>query len=104
MVTKTEGRQLVRFEEVGSKDVATVGGKNANLGEMIRELKGKGIPVPDGFATTAKAYRDFLEANNLADRIESQLADYRNKRKELHEIGEAIRGMFLEAEFPDDLS
>jgi pyruvate,water dikinase len=104
MVTKTEGRQLVRFEEVGSKDVATVGGKNANLGEMIRELKDKGIPVPDGFATTAKAYRDFLEANNLADRVESQLADYRNKRKELHEIGEAIRGMFLEAEFPDDLA
>jgi pyruvate,water dikinase len=104
MAVKTKRNLLVWFEEVGAKDVADVGGKNANLGEMIRELKNKGIPVPDGFATTSAAYKAFLEANSLTEKIDAEIRDYREKRKKLHEVGEAIRQMFAEAEFPDDLA
>jgi pyruvate,water dikinase len=104
MEVKTKEKQLVWFEEVDVKDVARVGGKNASLGEMIRELKDKGIPVPDGFATTAAAYRAFLEANNLTDKIRVQLEDLRSKKKPLHEVGGTIRQMFADAEFPPDLA
>lgn len=55
-------RQFVRhFSEIGAGDVPLVGGKNASLGEMYRELSGQGIPVPDGFAVTADAYRHALD-------------------------------------------
>jgi pyruvate,water dikinase len=104
MVVKTREKQLVWFEEVGKDNVAQVGGKNANLGEMIRELKNKGIPVPDGFATTANAYRTFLEANNLTDKIQAQLEDLRRRKKPLQEVGSTIRQMFADAEFPPDLA
>jgi pyruvate,water dikinase len=104
LARKKEKRHLVWFEDVGSRDVSEVGGKNASLGEMIRELKEKGISVPDGFATTAAAYRAFLDANDLPGKIQSQLEEYRNKKKKLHQTGEAIRRMFLDAEFPTDLA
>ncbi len=104
MVVKTKEKQLVWFEEVGKDDVAEVGGKNANLGEMIRELKNKGIPVPDGFATTAGAYRAFLEANNLTEKIQDQLEQFRSKKKSLQEVGSTIRQLFDDAEFPSDLA
>ena len=51
------------FSELDEDDVALVGGKNASLGEMIKELKKEEILVPEGFATTAEAYRDFLSHN-----------------------------------------
>ncbi|OGT29628.1 MAG: phosphoenolpyruvate synthase [Gammaproteobacteria bacterium RIFCSPHIGHO2_12_FULL_35_23] len=57
------------FNEVGMKDVAIVGGKNASLGEMITELTDLGIKVPFGFATTSQAYLDFLKHNDLENRI-----------------------------------
>jgi pyruvate,water dikinase len=49
------------FNEIGVNDVALVGGKNASLGEMVRELGAQGVRVPNGFAITAQAYRDVLE-------------------------------------------
>jgi len=55
----------VRYEEVGIKDVGEVGGKNASLGEMIRTLHAKGVPVPSGFVVTATAYFHFLEQTGL---------------------------------------
>ncbi|MFN6351845.1 MAG: PEP/pyruvate-binding domain-containing protein, partial [Cyanobacteriota bacterium] len=58
-------RLVVPFEEVGIDAVAEVGGKNASLGEMIRELVGEGVRVPGGFATTAAAYRHHLSAAGL---------------------------------------
>ena len=64
---------VVWFEELGANDVQRVGGKNASLGEMIRTLKDDGVRVPDGFATTADAYRKFLEANSLTERIQAHL-------------------------------
>lgn len=65
----TKGNQYIFwFEDLSSKDVPLVGGKNASLGEMIRSLKKEGVHVLDGFATTLEAYWEFLEANDLKER------------------------------------
>ena len=65
--------RTVRFEHLGMHDVARVGGKNASLGEMIRGLASAQVRVPDGFATTADAYREFLAHQGLAARIDARL-------------------------------
>ncbi|MFY9260675.1 MAG: phosphoenolpyruvate synthase [Gallionella sp.] len=67
-------RYVMPFETLGIADIASVGGKNASLGEMIRHLGASGVIVPGGFATTAQAYRDFLHDNGLDVRIEAALA------------------------------
>lgn len=67
------GRFVVLFSQLRMSDVDTVGGKNASLGEMISQLSARGIRVPDGFATTADAYREFLRANDLEARINERL-------------------------------
>lgn len=95
---------VVWFDEVGADDVARVGGKNASLGEMIRSLSAVGVRVPDGFATTAAAYRAFIAHNRLDDRIRSALAAYRSGEKTLAFAGEAIRETFLSSEFPPGLA
>ena len=69
-------RHYIRwFEEIGIGDVASVGGKNASLGEMVRNLGRYGIKVPPGFAITADGYGRFIEANNLETLIASRLAE-----------------------------
>ncbi|MBU0498956.1 MAG: phosphoenolpyruvate synthase [Gammaproteobacteria bacterium] len=60
---------IIPLEQLGMGDVETVGGKNASLGEMIRNLAGLGVRVPGGFATTALAYREFLAQSGLDQRI-----------------------------------
>ena len=65
---------ILWFDELGMNDVERVGGKNASLGEMISNLAEAGVSVPNGFATTAHAYREFLAHKNLADRINQSLA------------------------------
>jgi pyruvate,water dikinase len=67
-------RYVVRLREVGRHDVASVGGKNSSLGEMLRSLSQLGVDVPDGFATTADAFRDFVGQQGLSSRIEAALA------------------------------
>ncbi|WP_244963575.1 phosphoenolpyruvate synthase [Oceanidesulfovibrio marinus] len=74
-----------------------VGGKNASLGEMIRSLSAQGISVPDGFATTADAYREFLEVNGLDEKIRIRLDDYHAGKKSLHKTGVSIRRLFGQA-------
>jgi pyruvate,water dikinase len=95
---------VVWFENVTSADVAMVGGKNASLGEMIRSLKKEKVRVPDGFATTAKAYWEFLEANDLASKIRDHLADWRKDEKNLEKAGRAIRKLFKKSEFPEHIA
>ncbi|TVM31930.1 phosphoenolpyruvate synthase [Oceanidesulfovibrio marinus] len=85
------------FEELGNSDVPRVGGKNASLGEMIRSLSTQGISVPDGFATTADAYREFLEVNGLDEKIRIRLDDYHAGKKSLHKTGVSIRRLFGQA-------
>src|SRR5687767_188362 len=66
---------IKRFDDIGIEDIPLVGGKNASLGEMRRALTSKGMPVPDGFATTAAAYWHFLDETGLKSLIENALAD-----------------------------
>lgn len=95
------GATLLWFEDVSRLDVAIVGGKNASLGEMVRALTPKGIRIPDGFATTAGAYRRFLAANNLETTIRAELAELKAGRKTLQACGQAIRGAILAGEWPE---
>ncbi|MCF8145812.1 MAG: phosphoenolpyruvate synthase [Deltaproteobacteria bacterium] len=99
-----ESPYVLSFEEIGSKDVPKVGGKNASLGEMIRNLKEEGIRVPLGFATTAEAYREFLDANNLQEKIERRLRDLNQGDTSLEQTGKAVRRFFLKAAFPEGVS
>lgn len=64
------------LQDLTNDDVDAVGGKNASLGEMIGALAARGVPVPGGFATTAAAYRSFLEHNELGDAIRSDVAAF----------------------------
>lgn len=92
------------FETIGAGDVAYVGGKNASLGEMIQALKHEGVRVPDGFATTAHAYRAFLETNHLLPKIHTRLQDWHDGRTSLAQLGKSLRRMFQQAEFPEDIA
>ena len=92
--------QVVWFESVGTGDVALVGGKNASLGEMIAHLAAQGVRVPPGFATTADAYRQFVDANHLTEHISRELADYAAGKVGLAEAGQSIRRAFLRADWP----
>ena len=65
---------IVPLDALSMADVPRVGGKNASLGEMIRNLSGAGVKVPGGFATTAQAFWDFLDHNDLRARIQARLA------------------------------
>jgi pyruvate,water dikinase len=74
MSTTEIATNLIRwFNQVGINDVPLVGGKNASLGEMYRELTPHGIRIPNGFATTAEAYRKYLDETGLHERIEKIL-------------------------------
>jgi pyruvate,water dikinase len=85
-------------------DVEIVGGKNASLGEMIRNLGGLGVQVPGGFATTSAAYRDFLETDKLGERIHATLKDLDvDNIDTLNEAGHAIRNWITGTELPKRL-
>ena len=88
------------FETLGIGDVARVGGKNASLGEMTRTLKKEGVRVPDGFATTAAAYRDYVAINGIERELRTRLEALKRGKASLHETGAAIRQLFLDREFP----
>ncbi len=92
------------FDQVGIDDVGLVGGKNASLGEMYRELAPRGVKIPNGFATTADAYRYFLSESGLDEKIHQALADLNTHDiKNLREHGAFVRQAILQTKFPDDL-
>ncbi len=94
-------KSVLWFSELGMHDVETVGGKNASLGEMIRNLASAGVQVPNGFATTAAAYREFLAHEGLADRINAQLSALDvDDVVALARTGKAIREAVVKAPFP----
>ena len=96
--------KVIWFKELGMGDVELVGGKNASLGEMIQHLSKAGVRVPNGFATTAQAYREFLSHEGLADRINAKLdsLDIEDVQA-LAAAGKEIRAAVMEAPFPADL-
>ncbi|QGZ30889.1 phosphoenolpyruvate synthase [Stutzerimonas stutzeri] len=95
---------VVSLDKLGNHDVERVGGKNASLGEMISNLAGAGVSVPGGFATTAQAYRDFMELSGLNEQIHALLdALDVDDVNALAKAGAQIRGWVMEAEFPPQL-
>ncbi|RJX79561.1 phosphoenolpyruvate synthase [Pseudomonas sp. LS-2] len=96
---------VVSLDKLGKHDVEHVGGKNASLGEMISNLAGAGVSVPGGFATTAQAYRDFLEQSGLNDQIHKALdALDVDDVNALAKTGAQIRQWIMDAEFPEKLN
>ena len=95
---------VIKLAELGMNDVETVGGKNASLGEMISNLSNLGVTVPGGFATTAAAYRAFLSADGLDDRISAVLDDLDvDDIDALTATGKSIRQWILETPLPERL-
>jgi pyruvate,water dikinase len=93
------------FSEIGIDDLPRVGGKNASLGEMYRELTAKGVRVPDGFATTADAYRLFLSSTGLDEKIRGFLRDLDTRDiANLRLRGSQIRQAILATELPAELA
>jgi pyruvate,water dikinase len=115
-MNKKHAAFTLKFEAVGIRDVGRVGGKNASLGEMIRELSSKGVRVPSGFIVTADAYRYFIEntlvggggkqgALTLKEYIKKTLTGLNTKNlKDLARRGELIRDTMRRAEFPPELT
>jgi pyruvate,water dikinase len=95
---------ILWFDQTGIEDVPFVGGKNASLGEMYRNLTPKGVRIPNGFAITAHAYRYFLEKAGIKDRIRNILKTLNTKDiKNLQDHGHLVRQTILQAEFPEEL-
>lgn len=97
-------KYILWFEEIGIDDFPLVGGKNASLGEMLRELSSKGIQVPNGFAITTNAFKRFVEANRLETKVQKALEGLDTSNHSiLASKGKEVRMLFLNSEFPQDL-
>jgi pyruvate, water dikinase len=94
--------QVIWFDDLTRSDVPRVGGKNASLGEMVSKLTTQGIKVPAGFATTAEAYRLFVDRNELQATISSALLELDSGKASLVEAGQVIRRAFLRGEWPEE--
>ncbi len=95
---------IMWFDQISINDVGLVGGKNASLGEMYRNLKSKGVNIPNGFAITAEAYKHLLKHGGIENEIESAMEgldthDIDNLKKR----GKKIREIILNSPFPPDL-
>src|SRR5882757_3096774 len=98
------GPYVIGFGQLRMSDVERVGGKNASLGEMLSQLSRQGIRVPDGFATTAEAFREFLRANALTARIAQRLEHLNvDDVTALEGAGRQIRGWVEEGALPESL-
>ncbi|USP41696.1 phosphoenolpyruvate synthase [Acinetobacter sp. XS-4] len=94
---KTLEARVIGLEKLGKHDVELVGGKNSSLGEMISHLSNAGVSVPGGFATTADAYREFLDQSGLNARIQAELAQLNvDDVNALAETGAKIRQWIVE--------
>ncbi|WP_276504694.1 phosphoenolpyruvate synthase [Terrimonas pollutisoli] len=92
---------IKKFKEISIADIAAVGGKNSSLGEMFSKLSSKGIPVPDGFATTAFAFEEFLSHNSLHLPLHDLVNDLdKNNFSNLQTIGAKARALLLKADMP----
>ncbi|MGV3504550.1 MAG: phosphoenolpyruvate synthase [Adhaeribacter sp.] len=95
---------ILSFSEISLQHLPEVGGKNASLGEMYRMLAASHIRIPNGFATTSQAFRDFLDLNHLPPAIASRLAALDTATfANLHQVGSQIRDLILQSQLPPDL-
>ncbi len=98
------GTNIIWFKELGKDDVESVGGKNSSLGEMISNLTQLGVKVPDGYATTAEAFRRFIAFNNLENHINDELNNLDVEDvNALQKCGAKIRQWVIDAPLQDDL-
>src|ERR1700682_4248473 len=99
-----EQQRVVALDRLGMSDLAQGGGKNASLGEMMRHLASEGVRVPGGFATTAFAFHEFIDASQLRPRIDAALAKLDvDDVKALSSAGAEIRAWIVEAPLPPPL-
>lgn len=95
---------VLELDEVGLTDISLVGGKNASLGEMIQQLSSKGVSVPGGFATTAYAYRYFIQTAGLEEKLRQLFADLDVEDvNNLRQRGRQARTLMLQTPFPTEL-
>jgi len=93
--------QILKFNQVGKTDIPYVGGKGANLGEMVSA----NIPVPDGFIVTAKAYYDFIKLTSLKEKILAELSGLNvDDSDALNEASKKVRTAILRAKMPEELA
>ncbi|MBU2710715.1 phosphoenolpyruvate synthase [Zooshikella harenae] len=96
-------KYVIPFTQLGVNDIPLVGGKNASLGEMISALSDAGVKVPDGFATTADAYREFLSQQGLDQRIKAELNQLDvDDVQALAKAGRSIRQWIIDMPFPTE--
>jgi pyruvate,water dikinase len=101
MSKKKSARNILWFKEISKDDIPLVGGKAANLGELVRA----GIPVPNGFAVTSKAYFDFLKKSALREKIKIELTDLDvSSNKKLRRASQRIKTAILAADLPTELA
>ena len=92
------------FAEIRNEDVASVGGKNASLGEMYQDLTKVGVKIPNGFAITADAYWRVVKTGDVIDRLRDNLADLdKTSLSNLEGRGKKARDLILGAGIPDDI-
>lgn len=103
-MSSSMNRNVRPFAELCLDDLEEVGGKNSSLGEMVSQLSSLGVRVPDGFATTANAFRRFIGDTGLAAEISEKLRGLdTDDTRALAEVGKAIRQSVINREFPEDL-
>ncbi|MDP2925107.1 MAG: phosphoenolpyruvate synthase [Nanoarchaeota archaeon] len=103
-ITNKKKEFVLWFKDLSIGDVPLVGGKNASLGEMYRELTKQGVKIPNGFAVTAYAYRYFIEKAGIKDDIKEILKDLNtHDMKNLSERGHRVREAILSGEIPDEI-
>ena len=104
LIVRPVMKLIKTFSEIRNQDTPVVGGKNASLGEMISQLGPKGIRVPDGFATTADAYRHFLKENGIREKLGELMKELdKEEFGNLKMIGGKARELILKASVPEDL-
>lgn len=101
---KENSNSILWFKDITNDDVALVGGKNASLGEMYRELMPQGIQIPNGFAVTAQAYRNVIKAGGILEALKKTMAGLdKTNINELARRGKIARDLILGAGIPDNL-
>jgi pyruvate,water dikinase len=99
-----DDKMILWFDELELADIPQVGGKNASLGEMRRELIPKGVSIPDGYAVTATAYRYLLKSSGIVEQMKQILSDLDTHDMEnLKNRGRQIRSLIYHSPFPKDL-
>jgi len=94
---------IKKFDIIDNTDIASVGGKNASLGEMIKHLQPKGINIPDGFATTAAAFRFFLRENKIENKLKELIQSIDPEFSNLTDVSEKAKDLILNAILPQNL-